>query len=234
MARARLRIIKKLLSKRKRVAKPEKAALPPRLLDIGCAYGAFLSAARDEGFDGTGVDVSEAAAAYTSGKLGIPAFAASFPGGISGILPGGTGGAAGGGNGGSFDCLTMWFVIEHLQDVPAAFAKARELLSEGGVFAFSTPSGAGISARKDLKKFLESSPADHWSVWKPAACRRLPARYGFRVKKIRVTGHHPERFPVIGVFAGKHRALYTLLLAVSKLFRLGDTFEVYCVAGGGD
>ncbi|MDR0551146.1 MAG: methyltransferase domain-containing protein [Spirochaetaceae bacterium] len=218
MARARLVIIKKLLRHT-----PEKDGAV-RLLDIGCAYGAFLAAARDAGFDGTGIDVSPAAAAYTSGKLGIPAFAADFPAGA--VLSGG------------FDCLTMWFVIEHLQDVPAALAKTRELLGKNGIFAFSTPSGSGISARKpDLhgkpshfapsSKFLAASPTDHWSIWKPAACRRLLAHFGFRVKKIRITGHHPERFPGAGAFVKKHKTLYYIILAVSKLFRLGDTFEVY-------
>ncbi len=40
-----------------------------------------------------------------------------------------------------------------------------------------------------------------------------------RVYRIRVTGHHPERF---GKYIPKLRIL-------SHLFRLGDTFEVYAV-----
>jgi hypothetical protein len=51
---------------------------------------------------------------------------------------------------------------------------------------------------------------------------------GFKVKKIVVTGHHPERFPVVGKFVeGKKNLLYGILLVISKIFRLGDTFEVY-------
>jgi hypothetical protein len=50
------------------------------------------------------------------------------------------------------------------------------------------------------------------------------------VKKIVVSGHHPERFPVFGILAkSKISPFYWLLLAVSKLFGLGDTFEVYTV-----
>jgi hypothetical protein len=48
-----------------------------------------------------------------------------------------------------------------------------------------------------------------------------------------VTGHHPERFPLLGAFAdpAKKGPLYRFLLFISRLFRLGDTFEVYAVKG---
>jgi hypothetical protein len=53
---------------------------------------------------------------------------------------------------------------------------------------------------------------------------------GFRVKKIVVTGHHPERFPLAGVLFKKRKGpLYSFFLLLSRLFRLGDSFEVYAV-----
>ncbi|MDR0540163.1 MAG: methyltransferase domain-containing protein, partial [Spirochaetaceae bacterium] len=208
-AKSRLCIIKKIASKNKFVP-------GTRLLDIGCAYGAFLQAAHEEGFQACGIDPSAPAVDYVRGTLNIQAYTGFFPDGIpENIFSADT-----------FDCVSMWFVIEHLRDVPAALSKVKELLKSGGIFSFSTPSGSGISARKGLAAFLAKSPADHWAVWKPAAVRRLLRRFGFTVKKIRITGHHPERFglcppPVPGSF------WYKVILLASRILRLGDTFEVY-------
>ena len=109
-------------------------------------------------------------------------------------------------------------------------AEIRKLLQSGGVLAFSTPSCTGISGRSSLRRFLEHSPADHWTVWSPASCGKALEAAGFTVKKIIVSGHHPERFPLLGKYArSKKSPLYWPLLAISTIFGLGDTFEVYAV-----
>jgi hypothetical protein len=46
---------------------------------------------------------------------------------------------------------------------------------------------------------------------------------------VRVTGHHPERFPLLGSLARRSGLVYRVVAAVSRLLRLGDTFEVYAV-----
>jgi len=79
-----------------------------------------------------------------------------------------------------------------------------------------------------MRRFLENSPGDHFTIWSPRMVRKALGLAGFNVKKIIVSGHHPERFPLFGKFAkNKKSPLYWLLLAVSKIFSLGDTFEVY-------
>jgi hypothetical protein len=61
-------------------------------------------------------------------------------------------------------------------------------------------------------------------------CGKLLARYGFELKKITVTGHHPERFPLAGRFLGRKEGLrYGIFLWISRIFGLGDTFEAYAV-----
>jgi len=126
--------------------------------------------------------------------------------------------------------VTLWYVIEHFRDCVPVLAEIRKLLKSGGVLAFATPSFTGISGRASLKKFLERSPADHWTSWSPAVAKKVLKRAGFTVKKVVNSGHHPERFPLWGKYArNKKSPLYGLLLAASKIFALGDTFEVYAV-----
>jgi hypothetical protein len=119
-------------------------------------------------------------------------------------------------------------VIEHFTDCRAVFAKIKEILKPGGILAFSTPSFSGISGTSSLNNFLEKSPGDHYTIWSPKMCKKALALSGFKVKKIVISGHHPERFPLFGKFAKSEKgAMFRPLLAISKLFGLGDTFEVY-------
>ena len=44
---------------------------PSSLLDIGCAYGPFLAAAKDLGFEPYGTDISKSALEHVKEKLGL-------------------------------------------------------------------------------------------------------------------------------------------------------------------
>ena len=190
----------------------------PRLLDIGCAYGPFMAAAADSGFSPFGVDPVEDAVRYIKEELGFPAWQGFFPTGEKT-------------EDGPFDAVTLWYVIEHFRKPGEILQEINRILRDGGVLAFSTPSWSGISGRKDLLCFLKNSPPDHWTIWSPRSCKNILKRYGFCLRKIAVSGHHPERFPFFGRFLRNEKKglLYRLLLLVSRVFRLGDTFEVYAV-----
>jgi len=190
------------------------------VLDVGCAYGPFLAAARERGQEPYGLDVSEDAARYVRKELGIPAASGDF------LDP-----AAAAAFGGPFDVLTLWYVVEHFVDLDRALRNAAALVRPGGVLALATPSGEGVSLRFDREGFFERSPEDHFTIWEPSRVKGILKAYGFRVERIRITGHHPERFPLLREKRGG--AVYRLALALgrafSRLFGLGDTFEVYAV-----
>jgi 2-polyprenyl-3-methyl-5-hydroxy-6-metoxy-1,4-benzoquinol methylase len=104
----------------------------------------------------------------------------------------------------------------------------KKLLKPGGILAFSTPSFSGVSGTFSLRSFLLYSPADHFTVRSPKMCKRSLSLAGFKVIKIVSCGHHPERFPLFGKFVkSKKSPLYWMLLGISRIFYLGDTFEVY-------
>ncbi len=189
------------------------------IVDVGCAYGPFLSALRESGFQPFGVDVSVDAVRYVRGKLGIPAIRCGFEDLKRRSLPAGR-----------IRGVTLWYVLEHFADLDGALRKAASILAPGGVFAFSTPNSRGISAKKNLREYLENSPMDHYTILSPREVSGLLKRHGFTLKAVRVTGHHPERFPgVLGRAAAKSAPARRLLETISRLFGLGDTFEAYAV-----
>jgi SAM-dependent methyltransferase len=135
---------------------------------------------------------------------------------------------------GKFDVITLWYVIEHFDEPGIALRIINGLLKTGGILAFSTPSSRGISRKKSTISFLEHSPGDHWTIWDPFRCGEILAKYGFRVRKRTITGHHPERFPLIGRFlkpgpkaGAKPGLVRRFFIMLSFLLDLGDTFELY-------
>ncbi len=194
----------------KRMCRAGKAK--PRLLDVGCAYGPFLLEAKAAGFDPHGIDPVPEAAAYVTGTLGVPAEATS----LEEYNPRRD-------YGGGYDVITMWYVIEHFPDLDGVLKKVSGMLVPGGVFAFSTPNLRGISALRDRDRFLESGPADHRSIFSPSSVKKILKGYGLSLERIRITGHHPERFPP---------GPAVLYACISRAFGLGDTFEAYAVKTG--
>ncbi len=243
----RLQVIRSLLG---RSSRPTGAALPPpELLDVGCAFGPFLQEAREQGFAVQGLDIAPEAVRYVSSTLGIPCQAGDFSALAEASARRSTPAAAKpavrtdgpaqqpplplAGQAGiprfevpGFDVLTMWYVIEHFRNTAAVLRHANLLLKPGGILAFATPSASGVSARKSRRKFLESSPADHFTIWPLRSAAGVLDRFGFRLRRVVVTGHHGERFPWLGRLSPDSAAA-AVLTKLSRLLRLGDTFEAY-------
>ncbi|MBP3771199.1 MAG: methyltransferase domain-containing protein [Treponema sp.] len=192
-------------------------AVTPAVLDIGCAFGPYLDAANDAGWQVFGTDISKEAVDYVQNFLHYPAAVASFPD----FDPVSEFGVK------NFDAVTMWYVIEHFQNLDSVLRGVSKILKNGGIFAFSTPSASGVSGRFNTQSFFQNSPTDHFTLWEPGRAASILKRYGFKVCKIVSTGHHPERFP--NLKGQKSTSLkFALYSTASHFFGLGDTFEVYC------
>ncbi|HZK19661.1 MAG TPA: methyltransferase domain-containing protein [Treponemataceae bacterium] len=185
----------------------------PVILDIGCAYGPFLSAAADTGWIPYGTDISKDAVDYVNNELGYPAVQSFFPV----FNPAEKFGRS------RFDAVSMWYVIEHFENLDTVLSKVACLIKPNGVFAFSTPSGSGVSATYNREEFFSNNPSDHYSIFEPKKIQSIMKRYGFKVQKILYTGHHAERFP--NYTKDKEKKI----MLKSKMMNLGDTFEVYCI-----
>lgn len=195
----------------------DKKLLPKKILDVGCAYGPFLAAAAQSGWRCYGTDISDDAVTYVRDSLGFQSVTATYPELDMDEL-----GCR------KFGAVSMWYVIEHFEDLDAVLSKTAELLPEGGIFAFATPAGHGVSRTYSPDRFFAQSPSDHYSIWDKKSCKKILSTYGFKVVKIVSTGHHPERFPLRKP-AAPGSFMFRLLNTFSRMRHLGDTFEVYCV-----
>jgi len=96
-----------------------------RLLDIGCSLGGFLNIARNKGWEVHGVEVSDFVARYARDELKLDVFTgtleeAKFP-------PA------------SFDVVTMWDIIEHLNPPSDTIAEICRITKPEGLILIYTP-----------------------------------------------------------------------------------------------
>lgn len=144
-----------------------------RVLDVGCGAGGFLHRAKAAGFSVTGVDFNAERAAALSAR-GFEVFRGSLP-------DYGRRGSAS-----AFDAITMFEIIEHLDDLSAWLDAAKSLLKPGGLLIVGTPNrdrrfdqfqGPGL---EDV-----DNPPHHLTRWSASALTRALARAGFDVEECR-------------------------------------------------
>jgi len=97
------------------------------------------------------------------------------------------------------------------------------VLPTGGLFAFGTPNGKGLTRLFRGGKFWDESPDDHFTVWNRQNAREILSRYGFEILGFRNTGLHPDRFPG----TGRRGLRYQSVRYLGNHLGWGDTFEVY-------
>jgi SAM-dependent methyltransferase len=138
---------------------------PRKMLDIGCAAGYMLDAARKLGWEIEGVEPSPAMRQRTRNDLQCTVYES-----LDEAL------AAGGPR---FDCVMMFEVIEHLEDPIEVMRKVRELIVPGGLIALSTPNCEVPGARAGLPLDIWFAPPAHVSYFGPKTLVSCMREAGF-------------------------------------------------------
>jgi SAM-dependent methyltransferase len=101
---------------------------PRRYLDVGCAVGHSLAAARAAGFEAHGVEADADARAVAGARHTVVATLDALP-------PG------------RYELVSLWETVEHLADPLAMLEACRERLADDGMVAFTLPNLDAASAR---------------------------------------------------------------------------------------
>ena len=116
-----------------------------RLLDVGCGFGLFVEVARMSGWDAWGIDVNEHAVKWAREHVSD-----QVSHGIVEDLdvPDGW-----------FDCVTMFDVIEHLDDPRTSLREVHRILRPGGLLVIVTPDAGSVVSRALGARWLEMKRA---------------------------------------------------------------------------
>lgn len=167
---------------------------PGRLLDVGCSFGFFLDQARRRGWTTVGVEPNDDTAGIARRRFGLE---------VQSGLVGDAGLEAG-----SFDCVTLWDVVEHVPDPVALMATVRGLLAAGGLVAITTPDVGGLFPQASLKAarmagaWPHPEPPHHLFQFSERTLGRL-----LRQAALAPVWTRHERIPLAYTFGGPRRLI---------------------------
>jgi 2-polyprenyl-3-methyl-5-hydroxy-6-metoxy-1,4-benzoquinol methylase len=157
-----------------------------RLLDVGSGTGYFLNLAKSKGWEVFGIDNSSFANNYSRQKYNLNIINGSLL--EVNLAPG------------SFEVITLWNVLEHLNDPLAAINKIRGLLKDNGIFAFSVPNMDSFEARFFGKNWAVLRPKEkgHMYYFTPYAIDYILDTTGFRIEYLYSWGGFGLRSHLLG------------------------------------
>lgn len=137
----------------------------PKLLDIGCANGAFLVKARERGFDPVGVETNVEVSLYAKQNHGLeiinrPVELCCFEEEM-------------------FDIITLHDVLEHMTDPALALKRIRQWIKPNGLLVVDIPNGDEFSL-----DWHHTKPREHLWYFRLRDLKALLKRAGFWVAKI--------------------------------------------------
>ncbi|MEP7128066.1 MAG: class I SAM-dependent methyltransferase [Chitinophagales bacterium] len=144
-----------------------------RIIDVGCGIGFFLDVAKETGWNVFGTEYTDEAIRICREK------------GISmqqGVLN------AGNYEPGSFDVITSFEVMEHINNPVEEVQKFQVLLRTGGLVYVTTPNFNSLSRLLLKEKWNVIAYPEHLSYYTTTTLKKLFKDAGFSVFKIQTTG----------------------------------------------
>jgi len=149
---------------------------PGRVLDVGCGRGVLLQEFRRRGWEVEGTELSEQAASYARQTLNIPVRIGSletldFPSN-------------------HFDAITLWHVLEHVENPRALLAEINRILKPDGVLMVAVPNFGSFEARVSKDKWFHLDVPRHLTHFSNVTLEEALNECGFDVRH--KSGFAPE------------------------------------------
>jgi SAM-dependent methyltransferase len=174
LARAALPVLRRFDARRLALLGPAGG----RLLDVGAGRGRFVISARAAGWDAFGIEPSERGASAAV-AAGAPVERVTI---ANAAIPAG-----------SIDAVTVWHVLEHLNDPGAALARIASWLAPGGVLLVGVPNLGSWQARVGGARWYHLDVPRHQVHFTVSGVRALLTRTGFQPDRVehRLLEHNP-------------------------------------------
>lgn len=166
----------------------ERFVRPGKLLDVGSAHGHFLTQARYNNWEVTGVEPQDEARERSKARFNLnvhPSLAEAADN--------------------HFDVVTMWHVIEHIASPFDFLNDVQAKLSGRGLLAIATPNVDSLVARATGESWSWLSPPDHLFLYSPVTLQRLLRQSGFEVLHVETRRGESRNFILLMLQAASYR-----------------------------
>jgi len=140
-----------------------------KILDIGCGTGEFLKYCQLKRFNVTGVEPNDKARDYAQKHSLILTYKQLE------LLEA---------NGGSYNCITMWHVLEHIHDLNGLLSQVKKLLSPDGIFIVAVPNSNSWDAARYKNHWAAYDVPRHLYHFTKSTLLMLVSKHGLKIRKI--------------------------------------------------
>lgn len=198
--------------------------LSGRLLDVGAGAGFFVEAARQQGFEASGIDLSPMAAGK-AGARGVPVRQGDF--------------LAEADVAGALDVITLWDSLCGMTDPHACIMRVSSQLAEGGACILTVADGRSAAARIAGRFWPLMIPPVNLHFFSRPSLERLLAGHGMRLTSYKAMGKRvavrflvQKLFRSIGVRGADAWIERVVPVAWSVDLDLGDIVTAVAVRAG--
>lgn len=156
---------------KKKYGMVKKAAKGRKLLDIGCGTGYFPAFMKQKGYSVAGVEKDPKARAFAEKEFGIRVYSpADF---LDHKIED------------KFDVISLWHVLEHLDDFDLYLDKILKQLSPGGSLVVALPNCSSLDARFYKGFWAGYDVPRHLWHFTPATFKILTEKHGLKITKLK-------------------------------------------------
>jgi len=159
-----------MLKRKRRLVETEKGFKRGRLLDIGSGTGHFLHLMKQAGWEIKGIEINEKARKFAVSSLGLDVIS---PDKISFLLSR------------SYECITLWHVLEHFEDPFRYLSEISRLLADGGICIIALPNSNSFDAEHYKKFWAAYDVPRHIWHFSPFTFQLFAQKTGFKIRTIK-------------------------------------------------
>jgi len=158
-----------MLRRKKRMIQNATGLQKGTLIDIGSGTGHFGNIMKKEGWQVTGIEINEKARDFSSSHFGLEV---KSPAQISDLETN------------SFDCITLWHVLEHYHDPFKLSGEIMRLLKPGGLCLIALPNCSSFDSKYYRQFWAAYDVPRHLWHFNPSVFTLFAERAGFKLEKI--------------------------------------------------
>jgi 2-polyprenyl-3-methyl-5-hydroxy-6-metoxy-1,4-benzoquinol methylase len=180
------------------------------LLDIGSGTGHFADTMKRAGWQVKGIEINEKASEFSQSQFGLDVIS---PDQIASL------------GSESFDCITLWHVLEHFHNPYEYAADIHRILKPGGVCLIALPNSNSFDAIHYGKYWAAYDVPRHLWHFNPATLKLFAEKSGFKVSELKTL---PLDVFYISILSEKYSGSHLSFLsgiAIGKMYAFASFFK---------